>query len=1383
MLGVPDKAKPGLDACDDLESGTSGSELFVVGVGASAGGLEALERLFEGMPAKTGMAFVVIQHLSPDFKSLTDELLARRTSIPIHQVEDGMVVGPDAIYLLPPQKDMILSGGRLLLTDRNVGPFVHLPIDCFFRSLAQDVGKRAVGVILSGTGSDGSRGIRDIHDAGGFVVVQTPETAKFDGMPNSAIKTGMFDLIVAPDEMPEKLVRHLKRSSGQDPGKSDEDSALPLVGMEAIFRLLRQGYGIDFSHYKPETVARRTHRRLLLAQDEGVEEYARRLAEEPEELNQLYKDLLIGVTRFFRDEEAFAKLKRDVLLPLLKRVGKDEEFRLWVAGCATGEEAYSMAILVQECFDELESPVSVKIFATDVHRASLDFAGTGLYSELSLVGMSPERQARFFVPKDGGFQVTPELRRLIVFAQHNLLKDAPFTKMDMITCRNLLIYFQPAAQKKVLSLFQFGLKTGGVMFLGPSESAGELNSEFEAIDPHWKIYRKQRDVKLMSDVRLNTWNSPSRTRTAGAPVVVPGSTANDILLLGVYDTLLDERMPPSFLVNENRELVQTFGGASRYLRQRDGRFSSDILDLVDPELRTALAGALPRAFRERKPVSYNGLRVQLPDGNRGVHVSVRPLEGRRTGAVYALITLEEIDLPPSSAGLPEPVGGDGTTLDLGQASREQLLSLESELRYTKENLQATIEELETSNEELQASNEELVAANEELQSTNEELHSVNEELYTVNAEYQKKIAELTELTSDMDNLLISADIHTIFLDRNLCIRKFTPRIAETFHLLPQDIGRRIDNFTHSIDYPALMKDIQYVLASGTPLDRQVRDRQGRWFLLRILPYRIGIDIGGVVLTLIDIGRLKDAEASSHQKHEQLVGFLRSSPNWMFLKDTRGRYLLTNEVFRRLIGCDPVGRTAHEIFPADIADILVAQDRKVITAGMEVEAEVVIPLPDGEHTYLSVMFPTWSESGEITGLGGVLTDVTQLKQAENSAREAVTQRDRFLAMLSHELRNPLAAVLNAAEVAGRLEDEHHAKSEWLRVIDRRARHMARLVDDLLDVARLTANKIEVRQTLIDLAGTARDVREEVQPWFEESSLELIQEVATEGLPVHGDADRLQQVQVNLLMNAAKYTLPGGRVWYTIARECDHAVIRVRDTGVGLSPEMLHKVFEPFVQASEAVDRAGGGIGVGLTLVRSIVEAHGGTVEAHSDGPGKGSEFVVRIPLLGEQAQSPDTPSSPSRPDHPPALTAPRRKILVVEDDADIRASLVGILQLDGHVIKAAADGPAALATLEAEPFDVAVIDVGIPGMNGYQLVEQIRARVRSIPYLIAHTGYGRPEDRAASLKAGFDAHLTKPFSPEALARILRSAADKGTGSETGPSRIDLESDSARTDADH
>ena len=618
----------------------------IVGIGASAGGLEALETFFDHMPTDSGTAFVVVQHLSPDFKSLMDELLSRHTRLAIHRVADGMLVEPNSIYLIPPKKEMIISGGRLLLTDKDPTQALPLPIDVFFRSLAQDAGNRAIGVVLSGTGSDGSRGIRAIHEAGGLVFVQAPETAKFDGMPKSALDTGVVDYVLPPESIPAAIVRHVDR------GHQAEDDSLPLPavseqGINAIFRILRDEYGIDFSHYKQSTVMRRVERRLQLNRSIDLDDYVARLRDDTAELNALYKDLLIGVTEFFRDAEAFQSLDRDVIPGLLERLSPHDELRVWIAGCGTGEEAYSIAILIDEALTRMALSRNIKIFATDVHRASLDFASAGVYDRESLAKVSAERLERYFVARGDQFQVSQELRKTIVFAPHNVLKDAPFTKLDLISCRNLLIYFQPLAQKKVLSLFHFGLKAGGVMFLGPSESPGELAEEFQQIDAHWKIFRKRRDIRLPADLRLPLTPGYAPTRATAALGAGHSGAAPDLDLLRAYDAMLERFVPPSLLLNPRRQLVHTFGGAGRFLTPRDGRTTTDVLDLVQKELKLVLAGAIQRAVKDLATVTYGGVRVRAGNGEEELSVQVTPIAVRDAAAPYLLVAFES-----SAAGRP-----------------------------------------------------------------------------------------------------------------------------------------------------------------------------------------------------------------------------------------------------------------------------------------------------------------------------------------------------------------------------------------------------------------------------------------------------------------------------------------------------------------------------------------------------------------------------------------------------------------------------------------------------------------------------------------------------------------------------------------------------------
>ena len=1314
-------------------------DLHVVGVGASAGGLEALEMFFEKMPPDSGLAFVVIQHLSPDFKSLMDELLSRRTAIPIHRVEDGMAVVPNAIYLIPPKKEMIISGGRLLLTDKDPAVGLSLPIDTFFRSLAQDFGERAAAVVLSGTGSDGSRGIRAIHEAGGLVISQSEATAKFDGMPRSAFETGVVDLVLPPREMAQALLDHVHHPLYGKTTTSAKEKLAAEKGMDAIFCLLRADCGIDFSHYKPTTVLRRIDRRLQINRSLDLDQYVEQLRSEPRELNLLYKDLLIGVTRFFRDPEVFDRLRSEVIPNILAKVPATDEIRAWVAGCATGEEAYSLAILFHEALTAAQRPMNVKIFATDVHRASLEFASAGVYDESALTEVSGERIEQYFTKPAGGYQISQELRKMIVFAPHNVIKDAPFTKLDLISCRNLLIYLQTAAQNKALSLFHFGLKTGGVLVLGPSESPAEVADEFETLDGHWKIYRKRRDVRLPTDMRLPLSPLMPQLQAAGAAMRSVKPALPDPNLIKAYDELLGAYVPPSFLVGAQRELLHTFSGAGTYLRLPDGRPSPDILDLVDHDLRLAISGALQRAAKEGVAISYSGVVRRDGSEEERLKVCVRPLTIRSSGETYFLISLE-----PEIRRY-EPVE-PASSLDLGAASQKRLRELEDELRYTKENLQATVEEMETTNEELQATNEELVASNEELQSTNEELHSVNEELYTVNAEYQRKIAELVEMTDDMDNLLRSTDVGTVFLDRDLLIRKFTAKIAHAFQLLPQDIGRRIDSFAHNILHDGLLDDVRHVLATEQPIERDVQDRFGEWFLLRILPYRTKVKVEGVVVTLIAISRLKATE----QELRRLSKVFMDGADPIVIEDLSGRIVDLNREAERSYGWtreELLGKNVSVLVPPERRDQIAALREQCRTddSVRNVESLRCDRFGNISHVLITLSL-LHDDSGEPALIASISKDITAQKQAEAEAREAAKRRDEFLAVLSHELRNPLAAVLNATQLFHRAGADDAVLRSAHTVIERQSKQMARLLDDLLDVSRVTQGKVHIRNEVVNLRAIAEEALQVVQPLMQACGHTLELNLPEHPVYVEGDPARLLQVHENLLENAAKYTPAGGTVRLSLGEELGHAVLRVRDNGMGIAPDMRDKIFELFVQAPKPPGRNDAGMGIGLTLVQSIVQLHAGRIAAYSEGPGKGSEFEVRIPLTTKEPVVSETTSLP--------LSGGVR-VLIVEDNADNREILASLLKLEGYEVAAAADGLRGYAAIVAERPDVALVDIEMPGMDGYQLAKKVRAELgdRSIR-LVALTGYGRSVDRQAVFEAGFNEHLVKPVDPEDLARVLR-----------------------------
>jgi two-component system CheB/CheR fusion protein len=1340
---------PGIDEGKDEDATLARPETsapYVVGIGASAGGLAALERFFDNLPDRPGMAFVVVQHLSPDFKSLMDELLARHTALPIQLVADGMPVVADNVYLIPPKMEMIISGGRLLLSERGPQPELTLPIDTFFRSLARDCGARSIAIVLSGGGTDGSRGIRDVREAGGLVIVQDTGSAQFDGMPKTARDAGVANWVLAPQDMPHVLIEHAARRGAAHPSRGDGDPA-PVApgGIEAVYQMLEEQFGIDFTHYKPSTITRRIERRLSLAQSPHVDEYVQRLRRDRDELDVLYRDLLIGVTHFFRDQDAFRLLEEEVLPQLVEQQPRDEPLRLWVAGCATGEEAYSLAIALQDVMlKTIERPV--KIFATDVHRGSLERAARGVYDADGLARVSPERLARYFVRSGDAYQVVPDLRKMIVFAQHNVMRDAPFTRVDLITCRNLLIYLQQAAQDKVLSLFHFALKRGGRLLLGPSETVGSLAGEFQAIDKHWRLFRKTTDVRMAHDPGLPQ-PTPAELRL---PLRVSAPRHSLTQLLGTYDAILDSFMPPSLLVTEGGELVHAFGGASRFLRLRDGRQDLDVFDIVDPELKLVLVGGIKRALGEATPLIFRDVRL---DGSEGhpYDVTIRRIRSRAGGAAHALISLEE------SRGPDRPREAPPTEVHVDRTSREQLTGLEAELTHTKENLQSAIEELETSNEELQAANEELQASNEELQSTNEELQSVNEELYTVNAEYQRKITELTELTNDMDNLLASTEVGTVFLDRQLRIRKFTPQIAETFALVPHDVGRPIDTFAYKLDHPELVEDLRRVLETASAVERELDDKRGKTFFLRIFPYRANGAVDGVVLTLIDVSGLKATENALFHERHLLNSLLASVQDAIYFKDRNGKFIRANRPMAARVGLpageDLAGRSAGELPDARMGVELHRQDATVLQTGEAQYQSIEERRGGGESHWDSVTrLPLHDPAGQIVGTAAIFRDITEQKRAEEEIREAVRRRDQFLAMLSHELRNPLAAIVSATGLLRSPGPTGLPDARFLDVLDRQTQQMTRLLDELLEASRVTENKIELKKEVLDLNEVIRDALDAARGQLDARSIELVVDLEPVPLLVDGDAARLQQVLVNLLNNAAKYTPRGGHVTVTATREGETASVRVKDDGAGIPADLLESVFELFVQSRRTLDRAAGGLGVGLSLARSLVAMHGGKVTAQSEGEGKGSEFVVTLPITGaDRAPAPDVASAAERECGLPTGST----VMIVEDNPDSREMLCELLELSGLTCRAAESGTAALELLDEIQPQAAIIDLGLPGIDGLEVARRIRARPGNRDLcLIALTGYGQPSDRALARDAGFNAHIVKPVRLAELLALLQ-----------------------------
>jgi two-component system, chemotaxis family, CheB/CheR fusion protein len=875
-----------------------GKAFPIVGLGASAGGLEALEEFFKQMPPDGGMAFVVVTHQHPGHTSLLPELLRRCAAMPVVEASDNLRVKQNCIYVARPEGYLALVNGKLQFMDCPDSSAVRLPIDYFFRSLAEDQRERAVGVILSGTASDGTLGVKAIKGATGMTMAQEPESAKYPGMPRSAIATGLVDYVLPAGQLPQRLVAYAKgpylMPSGAD---ADADAALP-EPMPKIIVLLRNRTGHDFSSYKPTTIRRRIERRMNLHQLRGPQQYLSVLQDNPHELDLLFKELLIGVTSFFRDPDAFEALGK-TLKTMLEARPDDAAVRVWVPGCATGEEAYSLAILLREGAERMKKRVTVQIFGTDLNSAGIDAARTGVYPDGIAVDVSRERLARFFTKEDGHYRLKKEIREMVIFAPQNVCKDPPFTKLDLISCRNLLIYLNGALQRRLLSLFHYALKPDGLLFLGPSESIGELRDHFAVVDKKAKIFRGTGQASALQ-APLDLSASAGETAPTHAGIAEAAVAAPQPRLSATFERLLLGRFAPaSVIVNERGDISFIHGRTGSFLEPASGQPRHNLLEMAREGLRLALAAALRRAARQKSEVVSEGVRVKANGSFTLVDVAVSRITEPESIRGLFLVTFR-----PARVAIARPAKRKKSAsagLPPGRVDE-----LEQELQFAKETLQNTVEELQTANEGLTSSNEELQSSNEELQSTNEELEtskeemqSLNEELQTVNAQLQSKMEAFSQANDDMQNLLNSTAISTVFLDGQLHIRRFTEEARKVFNLIPTDVGRPIADLASHLNYDQLVVDATEVLRTLAARETEVPTREGGWRLVRILPYRTTENvIDGLVITLVDITRTKRAEQAAEQSRAYAESIVATVRGPLVVLDPDLRVVSANRAFYR-----------------------------------------------------------------------------------------------------------------------------------------------------------------------------------------------------------------------------------------------------------------------------------------------------------------------------------------------------------------------------------------------------------------------------------------------------------------------------------------------------
>ncbi len=1240
----------------------------VVALGGSAGSIQALQIFFQNLPPVTGMVYVVILHLSPDRHSILAELIGRNTSMRVVQAQNGEKVAVNTVYVIPPGKHMTLIGQQLHLAEMQSDTGKRYTIDLFFRSLADMYGPHSIAIVLSGADGDGAIGIKRIKERGGLTIAQDPDEAEHSSMPRSAMETGMVDWVLQSGEMPKRIVeyheagRKIRLPPEEDPG-SDKPSALIKDEDERLFReillFLRTRTGNDFSYYKRATIVRRIARRLQVNGLHNLSSYLSYLRTHPGESGALLQDMLISVTNFFRDRDSFEVLQEHIP-NLFKGKRQSDIIRVWVPACATGEEAYSLAMLLLEHARKLEISPAIQIFGCDLDDEAIQTARAGIYPETISADVSEERLNRFFVKELRGYRVRREVREMLLFAVHDLLKDAPFSRLDFISCRNLLIYLNRDAQTRALDIFHFALRPDGYLFLGSSESVEEGNPQFKVLDKKHRIYTH----RIVTRVGFPVPIGPSfllRTIAASkpasnSPVAPDASFAHDptlpfkqpvpISFANLHFKLIEEMAPPSVLINQEHEIMHVSEKAGDFLKVAGGEPTTNLLKIVNPGLRIELRAALFRAVETKEPVEVCGVAAEIQGARRQVDMAIRPAHDVSPGFFLVVFNIREAN--PAQAANPtkkqEPLEHEPVVQHL-ERSLEQV---KEHLRDTVEQYEASNEELKASNEELQAMNEELRSATEELETSREELQSINEELTTVNHELKSKVDELGQANSLLHNLMGSTAIATLFLDREQRIMRFTPSAAPIFNLISGDLGRPLGHLQHRLIYSQLSEDAANVLANLIPVEREVRDIDGHWFLARLLPYRTVEDrIAGVVLTLVDISATKRAEEALGQSQERLRLLVENAREFaIFAMDLERRVTVWNSGAERILGyseTEILGKRGDELF--------VPEDRE----SNQPELEVAIALKegrsgderwhlrkDGSRFWSSGFLMTMKDGlGEVIGFVKILHDRTKAKKAEEELarskiqlEEALTEaerarkeaesanrtKDKFLAVLSHELRTPLTPVLIAAESMLKRKDLPDSVMDALQMIQRNVELETRFINDLLDVTRISRGQFELTREPLQLNEVIKRAVEVSQPDLVQKKQKLKVELNAAQQEVLGDASRLQQVFWNLLKNASKFTEEEGSVHLRSRNEPGQIVVEISDTGIGIEQSALPNLFDPFQQADESIARKYGGFGLGLAICKAVLDVHEGTLKASSEGIGKGATFTVRLPIQTRQVSN-------------------------------------------------------------------------------------------------------------------------------------------------------------------
>lgn len=1149
---------------------------LVVGIGASAGGLDAFRAFLANTPPQSGMAFVLVQHLDPHHRSLLVELLSSYTAMPVAHAEDGMAVAADHVFVIPPNATLTIEAGILRITTPAPAREHRKPIDTFFAALAEDQGEKAVAIILSGSGSDGSLGLRAVKEQGGFTLAQAgfDETALL-GMPSSAAATGLVDEIMPVEQMPARLLAYAGHLNEMDGRKVSDGTRRDVAEhLTRICALLRARLGHDFSGYKPSTVTRRIQRRMQVLQIDSVPEYIDRLRQEPGQLDLLFRDLLIGITQFFRDPEAFAALAREALPKLLANRRSEDQIRLWVPGCATGEEAYSIAMLVREAMIALEVAPKVQIFASDLDGGAVAIARRGRYRK-PLSGVSPERLQRWFLEEDDNYCVTNDIREMCIFSVHNLINDLPFARLDLISCRNLLIYLNTTLQNRIVRTFHYALRPGGWLFLGAAEGVSRHDRLFAIVDKKYRVFQRRDDVAASLPMV-----APADLGGAHRAAAQPVRGSEDGIERRIRYAL--EKYSPAYLViDQHHEIVRFSARTGPYLEPSSGAASLNLFSILRGDLQPTVRSAVQQAFATTQTVIHEDLVVAVNGSSRIVNLIVEPIAAEAEAALCVVAFQERgfIDRTTAPAGT-------------GEAADIRIDALEKELRATRTQLQGTIDDFETANEELKSANEEYQSVNEEFQSTNEELESskeelqsMNEELHTINSELNAKNEGLEEANSDLKNLLDSTQIATLFLDGELRIRNFTPALAEIFHVRASDRGRPVTEIATRLDYPDLQRDVENVLRSLAMIEREVSVAQGgASFLMRIRPYRtVSNAITGVVITFVDVSERKRHE----EDRARLAAIIDSSDDAIIGKGPNDIIVSWNRAAERLFGYpaeEVVGQPITILYPPDRLDEAAENHARIWRGERIAHHETVHRRKDGSPVAVSLTeSPVKDAEGRVIGSSKIAQDVTERRRADDLRALLVNE-------LNHRVKNTLATVQSIAvqSLKGALDGQSRE------ILDARLIALAR-AHDLL--SRDSWQGAGLRDLLLL----------ELEPYQSEERTRFVLEGPDVGLPPKA-ALALGMAFHELATNAAKYgalSRPAGqvRVNWDVSKSAGAATLRLKWAENGGPPveKTGHKGFGSILierglahelDAEVALDFAPGG----LVCALEIPLAAGGVMDA-------------------------------------------------------------------------------------------------------------------------------------------------------------------------------------------